>query len=268
MSDVAIALILTTLAGLSTGIGSVLSIIAPRSNKSILSIALGFSAGVMIYISFVELLPAAKNEFHKGNSNDAALYAFIAFFVGILIVALLDRLVPEPVNPHESHDASALDPHQKLNGKSKPLYRIGVLTTLSIGLHNFPEGAAVFFSNLSGEDFGWGVTLAVALHNIPEGLAVALPVYYATGSRSKALLYSFASGVAEPIGAILAYTILQPFLGSMVMGASFGVVAGIMVFLSIDSLLPAALAHGRHHEAIYSVMGGMALMGVSLLLLR
>lgn len=268
MSEVAIALILTTVAGLSTGIGSVLSVVAPRSNQNILSVALGFSAGVMIYISFVELLPAASAEFMKAAGVDGALYAFFAFIAGIMTVALLDRLVPEPVNPHESHDPTALDPHQKPMVKSQPLYRIGVLTTLSIGLHNFPEGAAVFFSNLSGEGIGWGVTLAVALHNIPEGLAVALPVYYATGNRTKALLYSFASGVAEPIGAILAYTILQPFLGPMVMGASFGVVAGIMVFLSIDSLLPAALEHGHHHTAIYSVMAGMALMGISLLLLR
>ncbi len=267
MHDVGSALFFTTLAGLSTGLGSVLAIVAPRSNRSILTLSLGFSAGVMLYISFMELLPAARDEFNHHGNGQGMLYTVLAFFGGILLVALLDRVVPVQVNPHESHDASALDPEGNARPPRNALFRLGLLTALSIGLHNFPEGAAVFFSNLSGREFGWGVTLAVALHNIPEGLAVALPVYFATGSRSKALLYSFASGLAEPIGAILGYALLLPFLGPTVMGIAFAVVAGIMVFLSLDSLLPSALAHGRHHEAVYSVMAGMALMAVSLLML-
>jgi ZIP family zinc transporter len=267
MHDVAGALFFTTLAGLSTGLGSVLAIVAPRSNRSILSLSLGFSAGVMLYISFMELLPVAREEFDRAGTGSGMLYAVLAFFGGIIVVALIDRLVPERVNPHESHDAAALDPEHDTNRPANKLFRLGVLTALSIGLHNFPEGAAVFFSNLSGQQFGWGVTLAVALHNIPEGLAVALPVYFATGSRRKALLYSFSSGLAEPIGAVIGYTLLLPFLGPTVMGISFAAVAGIMVFLSLDSLLPSALAHGRHHEAVYSVMAGMALMAASLLML-
>jgi len=268
MSTVVVALILTTLAGVSTGIGSVLAVIAPRSNRNVLTIALGFSAGVMLYISFVELLPAAKNEFLKGGeTTHAMLYAVLAFFGGIAVVAMIDRLVPEKVNPHEMHDETPLDPHKDQNRQANRLFRLGTVTALSIGLHNFPEGAAVFFSNLSGESFGWAVTVAVALHNIPEGLAVAVPVYFATGSRTKALLYSFASGLAEPVGALLSYTILWPFLGPTVMGLSFGAIAGVMVFLSLDSLLPTALASGNHHQAVYSVMAGMMLMAASLLLL-
>jgi len=264
--NVGIALGLTLLAGLSTGLGSALAFLAKRTNTKLLSVALGFSAGVMIYVSFVELFPNAQkslvSEYGQVGGNWATA---AAFFGGIVFIAIIDRLVPSFENPHEIHRAEEMD-SPELAAKFKKLYRMGLFTALAIAIHNVPEGLATFVSALKDTKLGIAIAVAIAIHNIPEGVAVSIPIYYATGSRNKAFVYSFLSGVAEPAGALVGYAILFSFLNDAVFGVLFASVAGIMVFISLDELLPTAQEYGQHHLAAYGLVAGMIVMAISLLL--
>jgi zinc transporter, ZIP family len=262
-----IAFGLTLFAGLSTGIGSALAFFAKRTNTRVLSMALGFSAGVMIYVSFVEIFPKAQEAIsgHLGDEAKGAWITTLAFFVGMLVIGIIDKLVPSVENPHEVHRVEEMD-NPAQNGQQKKLYRMGVFTALAIAIHNFPEGLATFVGALSDPSLGLAIALAIAIHNIPEGIAVSIPIYYATGSRKKAFMYSFCSGLAEPIGALIGYLVLRSYLNDMTMGLVFAGVAGIMVFISLDELLPTAQEYGEHHLSIYGLVSGMAVMAVSLLL--
>ncbi len=261
-----IALGLTVFAGLSTGIGSLIGLIGKKTNTNFLSGALGFSAGVMIYISFVEIFPKA-NELLSINLGEikAAWITVISFFCGILIIGIIDKLVPKSKNPHEVYKIE--DINKKNINVQQNLLRTGVFTALAVGIHNFPEGLATFMSALSDPNTGIVIAIAIAIHNIPEGLAVSVPIFYATGDKKKAFKYSFLSGLSEPIGALLGYLVLRPFLNDMVVGIIFALVAGIMVFISLDELLPAAEKFGKHHYSVYGLILGMFVMALSLLLL-
>lgn len=256
---------LTLFAGLSTGVGSALAFFAKKTNTAFLSIALGFSAGVMIYVSFVEIFVKARTELSSelGDLN-GYIVTTAAFFGGILFIALIDRLIPSVENPHEIKKVEDMSP-EKARGNKK-LMRMGLFTALAIAIHNFPEGLATFTAALTDPTLGIAIAVAIAIHNIPEGIAVSIPVYYATGSRKKAFWLSFSSGLAEPVGAIVGYLILMPFLSPIVFGVLFAGVAGIMVFISLDELLPAAEEFGKHHLSIYGLICGMAIMAISLLL--
>ncbi|MCX7780649.1 MAG: zinc transporter ZupT [Negativicutes bacterium] len=260
------AFFVTTLAGLSTGVGSLIALFADRTDKKLLCTAMGFSAGVMVYVSMIELMPEAKTTLtlHSGPALAGWVTAG-GFFGGMLLIGLIDRLIPHPVNPHEM---SHLERTESQLHKDQMLLRMGFLTGLAVGIHNFPEGIASFLATLNDPVMGSMIALAVAIHNIPEGIAVALPIYFATGSRRQAFLYSFLSGVAEPLGAFTGYLFLQPFLDELILGIAFAMVAGIMVFISFDELLPAAEKFGEHHLAVYGVVAGMIVMSVSLLLSR
>ena len=247
-----IPLLLTAGAGLATGIGSALAFFARRTNTRVLSFSLGLSAGVMIYVSFVEL-------FRQGGALTAA-----SFFAGILLIGIIDRLVPSVENPHEAHKVEEMDARPN----HPKLMRMGLLTALAIGIHNFPEGIATFTAAMDDTALGVAIAVAIAIHNIPEGIAVSIPIFYATGNRRKAFLYSLASGLAEPIGAVMACLVLMPFMTPTLMGCILAGVAGIMVFISIDELLPAAREYGQAHTSIYGVVTGMAVMAASLILLR
>jgi zinc transporter, ZIP family len=261
------AFALTLFAGLSTGVGSAMAIFTKRTNTKFLSLALGFSAGVMIYVSFVEI-------FFKGKAilTDPGVYGermgtwitVISFFGGMALIAVIDKLVPSVENPHEMHKVEEIDDTHT----SKKLARMGLLTALAIAIHNFPEGLATFTAALSDPNLGIAIAVAIAIHNIPEGIAVSVPVYYATGNRKKAFWLSFSSGLAEPVGALAGYLLILPFIGNdqTLMGIIFAGVAGIMVFISLDELLPAAKEYGEHHLSVYGLVAGMAVMAVSLLL--
>ncbi len=261
---VALAFLLTTLAGLSTCIGAFLAFFTTHTNKSFLSAALGFSAGVMIYISFVELLPESLEilEPLHGHSSGSWIMT-LAFFSGIMFIAVIDRLVPEHGNPHEPRRVEEL--HHP--GSRQKLQRMGIFTAVAIAVHNFPEGMATFFATLSDPTLGMAIAIAIALHNIPEGIAVAIPIYYATRSRAKAFLFTLATGLAEPLGALLAYMMLRPFMSPSLLGFIFALVAGIMVFISLDELFPTAREYGYGHLAIYALIAGMMIMALTLLLL-
>ncbi|WJZ02230.1 zinc transporter ZupT [Corynebacterium freiburgense] len=244
---------LTLLAGLSTGIGGLLSVLWRTPGNRFLAGSLGFSAGVMLYVSLVELLP-------EGMNSAGAATAVAAFFGGIAVIAIIDRLVPERVNPHEPVVLGA--PPSK-----RHLMRMSIMTAIAIALHNFPEGFATFITALEDPTIAVPIAVAIAIHNIPEGVAVAVPLREATGSRRKALLWSFLSGLAEPAGALVGFALLMALVGPVSMGIALAGVAGVMVFVSLDELLPTAQATGEHHVAVYGLVLGMAVMATSLLLL-
>jgi zinc transporter, ZIP family len=262
--NVVFAFLLTLFAGLSTGIGSALAFFARRTNTKFLSVALGFSAGVMIYVSMIEIMPKA-NEALAGvmGLRTGSYLTVIAFFTGIVLIMIIDKLVPEVNNPHETHTIEEMD--GKSEEHKNKLMRMGLFTALAIAIHNFPEGIATFTAALTNPSLGIAIAVAIAIHNIPEGIAVSVPIYYATGSRAKAFRYSFLSGLAEPLGAIVAFFILRNYLNDAVFGFIFAAVAGIMVYISLDELLPAAKEYGEHHLSIYGLISGMAVMAVSLL---
>ncbi len=245
-------LLLTSLAGLSTTIGSVIGLLFKRENPKFMSAVLGFTAGVMVGISFFELLP-------KGFDELGFLRASIAFFVGFIAIFLIDFLIPhEYIGQKEKID-------DKTNSR---LLRTGLFVALGIGIHNFPEGMATFYSSMVDIKIGIAIAIAIAIHNIPEGIAVSAPVYKATGSKKKAFLWSFLSGVVEPIGALITALILYPFLNSTVLGYLLSGIAGLMVFISIDELLPVSKSYGYLHLPMVSFIGGMMVMILSLVFLK
>ncbi|NLK88471.1 MAG: zinc transporter ZupT [Clostridiaceae bacterium] len=255
---------LTLFAGLSTGIGSTLAFFTKRTNTKFLSIALGFSAGVMIYVSMIEIFVKAKDSLVEALGTTGGSWATVAaFFGGIFIIALIDRFVPSGKNPHDMHKVEEIN---SIGPDHSKLMRMGKFTALAIAIHNFPEGLATFTSAIKDPSLGVAIAVAVAIHNIPEGIAVAVPVYYATESRKKAFRLSFLSGLSEPLGAIIGYLILYRFFNDVVFGVLFAAVAGIMVFISLDELLPTAREYGESHLSIYGLIAGMMVMAVSLLL--
>lgn len=271
-STVLFAFGLTLFAGLATGIGSALAFFARTTNTKFLSLALGFSAGVMLYVSFVEIFFKAKDSLIESYGVVTGTWITVgAFFGGIALIGLIDKLVPNYENPHEMHSIEEMDqglanlPNNEAHDFGK-LRRMGMFTALAIGIHNFPEGLATFTAALSDPNLGIAIAVAIAIHNIPEGIAVSVPIYYATGSRLKAFKLSFLSGLSEPVGALFGYLVLMPFFSPAVFGILFASVAGIMVFISLDELLPAAEEFGEHHLTIYGVVSGMGVMALSLLM--
>ncbi|MGL4780894.1 MAG: zinc transporter ZupT [Bacteroidales bacterium] len=261
LHQIAIAFGLTMIAGLSTGVGSILAFFTKHTNTRFLSYALGFSAGVMIFVSFIELIPTALNDLTmRFGDKTAFLYMLLSFFGGIALIMLIDFLIPEDENPHEVHKVEEVD-------KSKRLKRMGILVALSIAVHNFPEGLATFVAALDNLDIAIPIVIAIAIHNIPEGIAVSIPIYHATGDKKKAFIYSFLSGMAEPLGALVGMIFLLPFWNPVINSILLAGISGIMVYISLDELLPSAEKYGEHHLSISGVVTGMALMSLSLFLL-
>jgi len=261
------ALGLTLFAGLATGVGSLIAFFTSRTNTKFLSFALGFSAGVMIYVSLVDLFVKAKSALvTELGMRQGYMLTIIGFFGGMLLIALIDKLIPKQGNPHEVRMVEDLQ-RGPLSGDYAKLMKLGIFTALAIGIHNFPEGIATFVSALIDPHLGLAIASAVAIHNIPEGIAVSVPIFYATGNRKKAFKLSFLSGLAEPVGAFVAYLLFMPFLNDVMFGIIFAGVAGVMVFISLDELLPAARKYDEAHSSIYGVVLGMIVMAVSLVLL-
>ncbi|MDX9811252.1 MAG: zinc transporter ZupT [Bacteroidales bacterium] len=262
--NVLFALGLTVFAGLATGIGSLMSLMSKRFNPKFLAISLGFSAGVMIYVSLVEIFSKAKDSLIAAHGvKPGNIYTVIAFFSGIALIAAIDRMIPSFENPHEMKNLEEknLDP-----ANNKKLLRMGMFSALAIAIHNFPEGLATFMGALTDPTLGISIAVAVAIHNIPEGIAVSVPIYYATKNRKKAFWLSFLSGLAEPVGALIGYFVLRSIFNDSTFGLIFAGVAGIMIYISLDELLPTAEEYGEHHIAIGGMVGGMAVMAISLLM--
>lgn len=267
LKTVMVALGLTFVAGMSTGIGSLMAFFTKATNTRFLSGILGLSAGVMVYVSFMELMPDALAVM-KGlyAAKTGIIYTLIAFFGGMGLIAAIDFFIPEDENPHEFHSIGDVEHGNAKKTSGTRLKRTGVMLALAIGIHNFPEGMATFVSALEGLDVALPIVIAIAIHNIPEGIAVSVPIYHSTGNRRKALSYSVLTGLAEPVGALFGMAFLLPFWTPVVSSLLLAAVAGIMVYISFDELLPSAEEYGHHHFAIGGVIIGMAVMAFSLLL--
>ncbi len=257
---------LTLFAGLATGIGSIIGFLHKKFNPKFLAASLGFSAGVMIYVSLIEIFAKAKVALSAEYGDKTGYwYTILGFFVGIALIGIIDKLIPSGENPHEINKTKDYDkPGKRDNSK---LMRMGLFSALAIGIHNFPEGLATFMAGMTTPTLGVSIAVAIAIHNIPEGLAISAPVYYATGSRKKAFFLSFLSGLAEPVGAIIGFFLLKWFFTEAAFGFIFAAVAGIMVYISLDELLPTAEEYGEHHVAIYGLIAGMAVMSLSLVMM-
>lgn len=257
---------LTLFAGLSTGIGSTLAFLSKSMNTRYLAGALGFSSGVMIYVSLIEIFPKAKASLSLVlPDSQAYILTTAAFFAGIAVAAVIDKLVPSFENPHEPRDIEEMDKMVILT-RNRKLLKVGMFSAVAIAIHNLPEGLATFTGALKDPALGLSIAVAIAIHNIPEGIAISVPMYFATGSKKKAFTLSFLSGLAEPVGAVIGYFLLSYLFNDYVFGIVFASVAGIMVFISLDELLPTAEKYGEHHIAIYGLISGMAVMALSLIL--
>lgn len=262
-SNILFAFSLTLFAGLSTGIGSFMAFMSKGFNPKFLAGSLGFSAGVMIYVSLVEIFIKAKDSLISVYGQEQGYWiTVIAFFCGIGLIAAIDKIVPSFENPHEFKKINDVETAIE-EGK---LMRMGLFAALAIGIHNFPEGLATFIGAIEDPTLGVSIAAAVAIHNIPEGIAVSVPIYYATKSRKKAFFHSFASGLAEPVGAVLGYFLLLSIFSDAIFGTVFAGVAGIMIYISLDELLPTAEEYGEHHVSIWGLILGMAVMAISLVL--
>lgn len=263
LSNLLFAFGLTLFAGLSTGIGSALAFYTKKTNKKFLSGALGFSAGVMIYVSMVEIFVKARSELEAVlGAKEGYLVTTLAFFGGIALIGLIDKFVPSFENPHELRNIEDMSEEKE----RQDLYRMGMFSALAIAIHNFPEGLATFTGALQDPTLGVSIAVAIAIHNIPEGIAVSVPLYFATGDKKKAFKLSFLSGLSEPVGAIIGYFVLSSFMSPTTFGIIFAGVAGIMVYISLDELLPTAEKYGEHHIAIWGLIAGMVVMASSLVL--
>ncbi len=310
MENFWIALGLTVFAGMATAVGSVLAFFAKRTDYRFLSMSTGFSAGVMLYVSFIEIFFKGSEALVEAYGEAMGNWVNVgAFLSGMVIMGLIDNLIPAHGNPHEVHSeeitATLRDPEAAVHppaddghGHGRPpvpaaaganvaaaetaageveneeLMRTGLFTALAIGIHNFPEGLVTFLTALEDPALGAVIAVAIALHNIPEGISVSVPIFYATGDRLKAFAYSLISGLAEPVGALIAYAMLRLFFGNNgntfppeIMGILFAAVAGVMVYISLDELLPTSRNYGKGHDSIIGVVAGMAVMAISLLLL-
>lgn len=259
--NVLVALGACALAAVTTILGSASLFGVKEPHPRLLSFGLAFAGGAMVYISLVEIFVKSHKAFSFGfPDKQAYMLATIAFFCGVMMVVLLDKLVP---NPH-----TALDEHEFHHDSKKHVARVGLMAAIAITAHNFPEGMATFFSTLDDPKIGAPLAMAIAIHNIPEGVSIAIPVYYATGSRKKAVAACTISALAEPVGALLGYIVLQPFLSQNVYGWVFGIIAGIMVFLALDELLPTAKRYAKGHETVYGMIAGMGALALSLVMFR
>ncbi|MDY3119021.1 MAG: zinc transporter ZupT [Peptoniphilus sp.] len=264
MSSVAVAFFSSALAGLATMFGAVIVFLSKSDNKKFLSSALGFSAGVMIFISFMEMLPMARENFLKTMSDTSAQWMVLASFFGSMAVfGLISHVIPEADEPHEIKT----EREWKEKSRELSLEKVGLKSAMAIGIHNFPEGMVTFMTSLIDPAMGISIAVAIAMHNIPEGIGVAAPIYFATGDKKRALWLTFLSGVSEPVGAMLAYAFLRPFLTPTLFGVVFGAISGIMVLISFDELLPASRAYGETHLSLLGLIFGMMVMGASLIIL-
>lgn len=254
------AFAVTCAAGLATLIGGAWVLCFKTPNMRVLSFGLAFAAGAMVYVSLTELLNKSIHAFSfQGNEAQSFAYATGAFLLGLILVLILDRFIP---NPHEN-----IESEHVFEGQKK-LLKTGILTFFAITAHNLPEGLASFFATLDSPSLGAPLAFAIAIHNIPEGVAIALPVYMATGRKDYAIWASLIAGLAEPFGAFIGYWILAPYMGQQLYGVIFGLIAGVMVYLALDELLPTAKRYAKGHETVYGLVSGMTALASSLVVFK
>lgn len=248
------ALLVTLIAGLATTLGSFIVFLQKKPNPRILSFGLAFAGGAMVFVSLAEIFGKSIQYFSDFGIQTSMLFAVFAFMAGLLLVILLDNIIPHPHAPlpDDTHD--------------KKIKHLGLLTFFAITAHNFPEGMVTFFGSLESLNLGAPLSIAIGVHNIAEGISIAAPIYFTTGKKAQTCLLCFISGLAEPFGALLGYLVLAPFLSDLVFAVVFGIIAGVMVFISLDELLPAAARYAKGHETVYGIVIGMGTIALSLAL--
>lgn len=256
-----IAFILTLIAGLATIVGGSMSFFVKRKNLRILAIGLGFSAGVMIYMALTEILKDSREYTQIYFGDKSALITFIGFFLGIGIAALIDYFLPA----HFGDDMIDKAPHD-ISEEDEKIKKAGLLTAIAISLHRLPEGLTMFLVASSDLKLGIPLVVAMAIHNLPEGIAIGLPMYHATGKRRYAMLFSAIAGISGPIGALIGFGLIKIFMPQMAIGILFAIVAGIMVYISLDTLMPTAREYGENHDVMAGIFGGMFFIGLGMLL--
>ncbi len=256
-----IAMMMTLLAGLATAIGAGVAFVVKKDNLKALSVGLGFSAGVMIFLSFTDIIPEASEMLSVNFPNTHEWLVFGGFIIGIVIAMLIDYFLPDHIDPDE-----LLQPEGPCLHRHK-IKRAGLFTAVAICVHNFPEGMATFLTATQNLTLGLSVALAIAIHNIPEGIAVALPIYHVTGKKRYAMLYAALSGITEPIGALIGMLLFGLFLPQIMIGILLAAVAGIMIYLSFDTLLPLAREYGSWHLSMVGIFTGMLFIWVGLILI-
>lgn len=273
-----LALLLSAIAGLSTVLGGVVTFFIKENSLKFLSFGLGLSAGVMLFISLVDLYPEACNFIKEQMGSNFLWLAIIFFGIGMLTAVLIDFFIPDhiqsqmfnkQIGANEKHIDST-DCAQNENavisiGKIK---RAGIITAIVVAIHNLPEGLATFFTTSQNLALGLGIVFAIAIHNIPEGMAISIPVYQATHSKRRAFLYSFLSGIAEPVGGVIGFVIIKTFFPNMCLGLLFALVAGIMTYISLDTLLPLSKDYDTGHYSISGIVLGILIMGSALIVLE
>ena len=236
--------LLCLIAGLSTLLGS-LFIFIKGNKQNIIKCALAFASGVMLSVSIFDLIPESLTMFQSTTKNSIFFNITIFITIGLIIPLFVDKVLPN-----------------KLDQNSK-LYKLGIFTMIAIIIHNIPEGIATYISSETNLKLGIKVTIAIAMHNIPEGISIAMPVYYATKNKKKAIGLTFISGMSEPLGAFLAFLFLKPIINNTIMGALFAIIAGIMTYISIIELLPTALQYKEKKKTIISFLIGILFMYVN-----
>lgn len=258
-----IALLITTLAGLSTVGGGFLTFFVKRNNLRVLSTGLGFSAGVMLFIALYAILHESQDFLAGTFHGKAQLITFISFFIGAGLASLVDYLLPAHIGTGLLEQSDEPTPEQLNNPK---ISKAGILTAIAISIHRFPEGLATFLVASADLKLGIPFAVAIAIHNLPEGIAIALPVYHSTGKKRLAIFYTFIAGLAGPIGALIGLALTEVFLPQVAVGMMFGAVSGIMVYISLDTLLPLAREYGDNHQVMIGIISGMFFISLSLLL--
>ena len=258
-----IALLLTLFAGLATTIGGAVAFIVKKNNLKALSVGLGFSAGVMMFLSFNEIIPEASNMLKVNFPNNYNFLVYFSFIFGILIAILIDYFLPDHIDTEE-----VLNPEAPMNEHKHMLKRAGLFTAIAICVHNFPEGMATFLTATQNITLGASVAIAIAIHNIPEGIAVALPIYHVTGKKRYAMLYATLSGITEPVGAVVGMFLFSLFVPQILVGALMAAVAGIMIYIAFDTLLPLAKEYGDWHLSLTGIISGVLVIWLSLILLQ
>lgn len=242
-----LAFLMTLIAGLSTLIGY-FAIYIKASKNNLIKISLSFAAGVMLCVSISDLIPESLSLLMVDNSkNKAFILAFLIIIIGIVITQTIDKIIPENNNK---------------------LYKLGIFAMLAIILHNVPEGIATFLSASTNLTLGIAITLAIALHNIPEGITISVPIYESTGSKKKAFIYTLISGMAEPLGAILAFLFLKPVVTDNLMGIILALTAGIMLYISVNKLLVEAFKYKEKSASVIAFIIGLVFMLISHILLQ
>lgn len=272
-----IALIFSTLAGLSTVLGGLVTFFIKKNSLKFLSFGLGLSAGVMIFISLVDLYPEAKEQIVAQMGNNFAWLTVLFFALGMLVAILIDYFVPDHIQENmfnkqiganeQNIDSTNCEENENAVISIGKIKKAGIITTVIVAVHNFPEGLATFFTTTQNATLGLGIVIAIAIHNIPEGMAISIPVYQATHSKRKAFWYSFLSGMAEPVGGVIGFFLVKAFFPDICLGVLFSFVAGIMTYISIDTLLPLSKDYDTGHYSISGVSLGLILMGITLIFL-